>query len=609
MSVSKQLSATAGLSSEHELELNSLREAMGVMQHHDAITGTEKENVANDYEKQLHSAIRKCDNLTTTALANLINKDHPTFEHCLLANISQCEFSESSERFVVTVYNPLSRYVNKYVRVPVWGKSYQVQEPSGGGQTVQIIPIHPKILKIPGRTSNATLELVFQARNVPPLGFKSFYVQRAEGDDVTALDNGTFCIHYDNVGLDVDPTAGIVGKIHFENNVTVDINQTFQYYAGSVDKAKPSGAYIFRRDPEIPLENVADFVQSNKLYPGRLVTELQQVYNDMVSQTVRLYHDEKFVEFDWIVGSLPNFKLNGREVITKYSTQLDSNGTFYTDSNGREMLKRVRDFRPTWKVDLKEPEPGNYYPVTSKITLQDPRKNIQFSVLTDRAEGGTSLEDGQIELMLHRSTQADDNKGVEEKLFDWAYYTGVVVRGLHYMVAGHINPTSEEEQTIVALERDIAERKLLDAWTFISIPNEDSFEQYQLENRMEFSGLEFSLPANLHVLTLEPWGDSTFLLRLEHLFAKDEDQYLSQPAAVNLSELFTTFNIISVRETTLSGNEWIDEARRMRFRSGNQPQVDDEQDQLLSDDEFEITLKPMQIRTFVIKTEAKLFYM
>lgn len=42
---------------------------MGVMQHHDAITGTEKENVANDYEKQLHSAISKCDNLTTTALA------------------------------------------------------------------------------------------------------------------------------------------------------------------------------------------------------------------------------------------------------------------------------------------------------------------------------------------------------------------------------------------------------------------------------------------------------------------------------------------------------------------------------------------------------------
>lgn len=87
-------------------------------------------------------------------------------------------------------------------------------------------------------------------------------------------------------------------------------------------------------------------------------------------------------------------------MITKYSTHLESNGTFYTDSNGREMLKRVRDFRPTWKVQLKEPEPGNYYPVTSKITLQDQKKNIQFSVLTDRAEGGTSLEDGQIELMV-----------------------------------------------------------------------------------------------------------------------------------------------------------------------------------------------------------------
>lgn len=75
----------------------------------------------------------------------------------------------------------------------------------------------------------------------------------------------------------MDPISGIVGQIHFENNVTLDLNQTFQFYAGSIDKAKPSGAYIFRREPEILLENVADLVQSNKLYPGRLITELQQV--------------------------------------------------------------------------------------------------------------------------------------------------------------------------------------------------------------------------------------------------------------------------------------------------------------------------------------------
>lgn len=90
----------------------------------------------------------------------------------------------------------------------------------------------------------------------------------------------------------------------------------------------------------------------------------------------------------------------GREVITKYTTQLKTNSTFFTDSNGREMLKRIRNFRPTWNVQIEEPEPANYYPVTSKITIKDEEKNVQFSVLTDRAQGGSSLNDGEIELMV-----------------------------------------------------------------------------------------------------------------------------------------------------------------------------------------------------------------
>lgn len=43
---------------------------------------------------------------------------------------------------------------------------------------------------------------------------------------------------------------------------------------------------------------------------------------------------------------------------------------------------------------------GNYYPVTAKISLKDEEKLLKLSVLTDRAEGGTSLKDGEIELMV-----------------------------------------------------------------------------------------------------------------------------------------------------------------------------------------------------------------
>lgn len=88
----------------------------------------------------------------------------------------------------------------------------------------------------------------------------------------------------------------------------------------------------------------------------------------------------------------------GKEVISRFSFGLPTHGLFYTDSNGREMLERKRNFRPTWSVDIQEPVSANYYPVTSRITLRD--GDMEVSILTDRAQGGTSLHDGDVELMV-----------------------------------------------------------------------------------------------------------------------------------------------------------------------------------------------------------------
>lgn len=73
---------------------------------------------------------------------------------------------------------------------------------------------------------------------------------------------------------------------------------------------------------------------------------------------------------------------------------------FYTDSNGRELIKRTRNHRPTYEYTDDEPVSGNYYPVDNRIVLKDDDKEIEFAVLTDRAEGGSSLADGQVELMV-----------------------------------------------------------------------------------------------------------------------------------------------------------------------------------------------------------------
>lgn len=48
----------------------------------------------------------------------------------------------------------------------------------------------------------------------------------------------------------------------------------------------------------------------------------------------------------------------GKEVVSKFTTNFKTDGAFYTDSNGRQLLKRVRNQRPTWDLELEEPISG-----------------------------------------------------------------------------------------------------------------------------------------------------------------------------------------------------------------------------------------------------------
>ncbi|RHY70432.1 hypothetical protein DYB34_010732 [Aphanomyces astaci] len=72
--------------------------------------------------------------------------------------------------------------------------------------------------------------------------------------------------------------------------------------------------------------------------------------------------------------------------------------TWYTDSNGLEFVKRVRDYRETWNLTLHNEEEkvaANYVPITIATYIRD--KSNQFNVITDRAQGAASLKDGKIQ--------------------------------------------------------------------------------------------------------------------------------------------------------------------------------------------------------------------
>jgi len=48
--------------------------------------------------------------------------------------------------------------------------------------------------------------------------------------------------------------------------------------------------------------------------------------------------------------------------------------------------------------------------------IEDINSGKRLSVMPDRAQGGTSLSSGEVELMIHRRLCADDSRGVGENL-------------------------------------------------------------------------------------------------------------------------------------------------------------------------------------------------
>lgn len=74
-------------------------------------------------------------------------------------------------------------------------------------------------------------------------------------------------------------------------------------------------------------------------------------------------------------------------------TGINNGKTFYTDSNGLELQKRVVNYRPTWNLTVFEQAAGNYYPVNGVIMIKDANNNAA-ALLNDRSQGGASLKSG-----------------------------------------------------------------------------------------------------------------------------------------------------------------------------------------------------------------------
>uniref|UniRef100_A0A1L8EG59 Alpha-mannosidase n=1 Tax=Haematobia irritans TaxID=7368 RepID=A0A1L8EG59_HAEIR len=622
LQVAKQLTSFANLTTAASVtNLDKLRQAMGIMQHHDAITGTEKQHVAYDYDRMLTDAINAAQNNTREALQKLTNLTSGEFVSCLQLNMSICEFTQTSaNNLAITLFNPTNNYNSQYVRIPIVNGSYVVTDINGKEVKSEIVPVPKEVLALTHLRPNVTQhELVFQAscngistyyvktriqprlydeeletNNVKlPKRFQRQQKTEAFGEMIEPKAVGDVVVQNSLIKLTFN-SNGILYNVQM-NGVNENITQEFYYYKGAYGdnrefKNRSSGAYIFRPNgTEVLLSPKANLT----IFNGTLVKEVHQHFNDWVSQVIRIYEGVNRIEFEWLVGPIPINDTVGKEIITRFSSSINNTGVFYTDSNGREMLRRVRNGREYFKPNLTESVSGNYYPITARIALQNTKSRM--ALLNDRAQGGSSIKDGSLELMLHRRLLHDDAFGVGEALNETVSGQGLVARGKVYLI---LNAAS---QGLSIYERMAQQEIHLPYWKFFS--NSTKSTNKVLPRIPQFS----ALPMQVQVLTLEPYSTKERLLRLENFMDKNE----TNSVTFNLRAIFDSLHGTEIRETTLDGNLALGSMSRFKFHpdgtipkkveyytSKHTPLTAVAKD---PQTKFQITMEPMQIRTFIIK--------
>ncbi|KAF3791081.1 Alpha-mannosidase [Nymphaea thermarum] len=592
---------------------DSLADALAINQHHDAISGTEKQHVANDYAKRLAIGYSEAEEVVNVAFACITEGKSNTscknvemkFEQCPHLNISYCPPSEGNlkKKLVVVAYNSLGWKRVDVVQIPISSESIIVRDSDGMAIKSQIWPLsnasvgmrnfHVRAYTGLSPSSAPRFWLAF-AVAVPPLGFSTYTIEDARGklfeqeENISALSTvsphrgiDNIEVGQGNLKLIYSADGKLSRLLNKKSMVDVSVKQSYISYAGfaGTDKdPQASGAYVFRPNGTIPANSAGQIPVT--IIRGPILEEVHQEFSPWIYQ----------------IGPIPVDDGIGKEVVTQIATSMMTDKTFYTDSNGRDFLKRIRDFRADWELEVTQPIAGNYYPLNLGMYVMD--DSLEMSVLVDRAIGGSSVVDGEIELMLHRRLLHDDSRGVGEPLNETVCVLeeckGLVVQGKFYLNINQLGHGAKWRRTT---GQEIYSPILL------AFAEQDGDELRIPVSKFSVTDSSYSLPDNVAMITLEELKDGSVLLRLAHLYELREDKDLSMMASVDLRKLFSKKKISKISELSLSANQEREAMERKRLVWNVEGSHNAEavvRGGPVDPIKLVVELSPMEIRTFIL---------
>uniref|UniRef100_A0A914DJT6 Glycoside hydrolase family 38 central domain-containing protein n=1 Tax=Acrobeloides nanus TaxID=290746 RepID=A0A914DJT6_9BILA len=235
-------------------QIETLERAVGLMQHHDALTGTSSLAVTQDYNYRMTKGWDMAEQVLNSALntisQNIKNNTNqqPPWVICRNINESECLFTKSNNTYIITVYNGNSQNLNTLVKVPLYQDITNVNLTDDKETPVeyQIVPVFNNSGQL-DNPNMSTKEIWFLA-SAGPLGFQTYYVTLpsvAKGSTYERysknLDASTNSISNGLIQLDFD-SQGRLSTFHdLKTGKNYPLTQEFAYYHGHNDRYNQQG--------------------------------------------------------------------------------------------------------------------------------------------------------------------------------------------------------------------------------------------------------------------------------------------------------------------------------------------------------------------------------
>ncbi|KAF0031814.1 hypothetical protein F2P81_016369 [Scophthalmus maximus] len=498
---------------EHFGRLTAGRRSLALFQHHDAVTGTARDPVVVDYGNRTASSkatvtavLRAC--LICDNESEVDDVMFPQDEVISAPDVlpQKTPLTLSKEPRSLIVFNPTEQQRTSVISVLVDSADARVVDAETGR------PMAAQMSAVWAEPSSASTE-VFQldfVAELPPLSLVVYHVTRALTGSAHRA-RYTFHRH----GNPPTVQSQHFQKLRLRSGLVRQVQVQFLWYGTRTGANRDkSGAYLF-----LPGEEGAQLYSSSE--PPLVRVSRGLVFSDITSyfrhftHTVRLLHLDghagRTLEISNTVDIRSEFN---RELVMRLVSDVANGNSFFTDLNGFQMQQR----RTLEKLPLQ----ANFFPMSSSSFLQDAASRL--TLLSAQSQAVAALRPGELELVLDRRLQQDDNRGLGQGVTD-----NKLTDNLYHLLLEDRRGDAQEVG-----RASVEHLSLLAHLTSLSLCHPPLTMFAPVDNQLPkihpFRPLRSSLPCDVHLLNLRTLED-------DH---------------VNLDQLFSPLQFRSVRPSGLT---------------------------------------------------------